>query len=311
MKNRREFIKTIGKVGAFALASAALPSCNLFDTHEASKYKISLAQWSLHSAFFKKELSNLDFPKIAKSKYGIDAVEYVSQFFQDKAEDEKYLAELLNISHNEGVYNHLIMVDLEGSLASTNTKARNTAVNNHYKWVDAAKFLGCKSIRVNLHGEGSDQDWLAASIEGLGKLTEYGEKSKINIIVENHGQWSSKGTLLAQVVKQVNNEWCGTLPDFGNFCIKRRDGDLWESPCIETYDKYKGVEVMLPYAKGISAKTIAFDKEGNETTIDFGKMFDLIKASNYTGYIGIEYEGGIDEDAGIKLTKKLIEKHLA
>lgn len=308
MKTRREFIKTISKLGAFALSSAALPACDFLETKQP-KYKLSLAQWSLHSALFSKEISNLDFPVITRTKFGIEAVEYVSQFFQDKAQDLAYLKELKKISGNEGVDNHLIMVDLEGSLASTYTKERNQAVENHYKWVDAAKFLGCKSIRVNLHGEGNEQEWLQASIEGLAKLTEYGAKNELHVIVENHGQWSSKGSLVAEVMKKVNSPWCGTLPDFGNFCVRRRDGDLWESPCVETYDMYQGVEELLPYAKGISAKTFAFDEFGNESTIDYNKMFALIEKSGYEGYIGIEYEGGsVDEETGILLTKKLIER---
>ncbi|MFN8416989.1 MAG: sugar phosphate isomerase/epimerase family protein [Cytophagaceae bacterium] len=306
--NRRKFINAIGKTSLLAITPGLLQSC--FHTEsESKKLKLSLAEWSLHESLFNKKISNLDFPKVA-SGYGIHAVEYVSQFFQDKAKDIAYLKELKKIADSEGVYNHLIMVDLEGSLASSDTKERTEAVENHYKWVDAAKELDCKSIRVNLHGECTEEEWLKNSIDGLGKLAEYGAKNKINVIVENHGQWSSKGYLVAEVMKQINSPYCGTLPDFGNFCVKRRDGDLWVSPCIETYDMYKGVEEMLPYAKGVSAKTFAFDAEGNESTIDFAKMFSLMKASGFEGYVGVEYEGGsVSEDEGIRKTKALIEKY--
>lgn len=309
MYNRRIFLKNTGKVGLLALTPTLIESC-ASNFLNPPALKISLAEWSLHESLFSKKISNLDFPIVA-ARYGIHAVEYVSQFFQDKAKDQSYLNELKNIASNEGVYNHLIMVDLEGSLASNDVKERNTAVENHYKWIEAASVLGCKSIRVNLHGECSENEWLNNSIEGLGKLTEYGEKNKIHVIVENHGQWSSKGYLVAEVMKQINNPWCGTLPDFGNFCVQRRDGDLWVSPCVETYDMYKGVEEMLPYAKGVSAKTFNFDASGNEPTIDFAKMFQLMKASNFEGYVGIEYEGGtVSEDEGIKKTKALIEKYM-
>ena len=315
---RRKFIKKIGKSGAYCLTSSFLVSCinsastSSQENTKKSKYKISLAQWSLHSALFSKEISNLDFPRVTREKFGIEAVEYVSQFFQDKAKDNAYLKELKNIADNEGVKNVLIMVDKEGSLASTDTKERMEAVENHYKWVDAAKEIGCESIRVNLHGHGGEDEWLEGSIEGLAKLVEYGAANELNILVENHGQWSSKGVLVKQVMDQIDSPWCGTLPDFGNFCVRRRDGDLWVSPCIETYDMYKGIEEMMPYAKGVSAKTFAFDEQGNETTIDFDRMMKIVNDSGYDGYIGVEYEGGtVDEDTGVKLTKALIERSIA
>jgi sugar phosphate isomerase/epimerase len=312
MSNRREFIKTIGKAGALAFTGSLLPACNWVEDKTKSRFKISLAEWSLHESLFSKKISNLDFPKIAKNKYGVDGVEYVTQFFQNKANDRNYLNELLKISKSEGVNNVLIMVDEEGNLASSDQKERERAVENHYKWVDAAKTLECHSVRVNLHGEcKNDYEWMVSSIESMNVLAEYGKQIDINVIVENHGQHSSKGNLLAKVMKEVNNPYCGTLPDLGNFCVQRRDGDLWVSPCIEEYDKYKGVEEMLPYAKGISAKTFAFDTNGNEASIDYSRMFELINKSNYSGYIGIEYEGGsVSEDDGIKLTKTLIKNSI-
>lgn len=307
--NRRTFIKQLGLATGGLVLGQAFPFSSLAETTAAFDFKISLAQWSLHKALFAKEITGLDFPMVAKTKYDIGAVEYVSQFFQDKAKDTSFLNELKKRAEDQGVKSLLIMVDLEGHLASPNSKERNEAVENHHKWVDAAKFLGCHSIRVNLHGEGSEQEWKAASVDSLTKLTEYAAKSDLNVIVENHGQWSGKGSLLAEVMKTVNNKRCGTLPDFGNFCIRRRDGDLWESPCVETYDKYKGVKEMLPYAKGISAKSFDFDEQGNETTIDFRKMLQLAKASGFKGYIGVEYEGSrLSEDEGIKATKRLLEK---
>jgi len=307
--NRRTFIKQLGLTTGSIALSQVFPSFAWSGTQAKFDFQISLAQWSLHKALFAKEISALDFPMVAKTKYGIEAVEYVSQFFQDKAKDTAFLKDLKQRAEDHGVKSLLIMVDLEGHLASSNEKERNEAVENHHKWVDAAKFLGCHSMRVNLHGEGTEQEWKAASIDALSKLTEYAAKSNLNVIVENHGQWSGKGSLLAEVMKTVSNHHCGTLPDFGNFCIRRRDGDLWESPCVETYDKYKGVEEMLPFAKGISAKSFDFDEKGNETTIDFKKMLQLAKTSGFKGYIGVEYEGNrLSEEEGIKATKKLLEK---
>lgn len=306
-KDRRTFIKEAGIVAGGLTLFSSIPSA-LFAADKFD-FKISLAQWSLHKAMFSGKLTTLDFASVAKKEFGLDAVEYVNQFFADKAKDQEYLKSLKQRAEDNGVKSLLIMIDNEGSLSSTVASERKTAVENHYKWVDAAKFLGCHSIRVNLHGVGTDEEWKSASIEGLGKLAEYGANHKMNVIVENHGQHSSNGALLAEVIKQINNPFCGTLPDFGNFCMRREKGDLWESPCVEWYDRYKGVKEMLPYAKGVSAKAFNFDSKGNEQDIDFKKMLELVKASGYKGYIGIEYEGEkLDEYAGIRATKKLLEK---
>lgn len=307
---RRTFIKQAGTYAGGIALTSLLPSFT-FETEKKPKFdfNISLAQWSLHKALFAKTISTLDFPVIAKNKYGINAVEYVNQFFKDKATDISYLKDLKSRCDDNDVKSLIIMVDEEGALSSTSVTERDQAVENHYKWVDAAKYLNCHSIRVNLHGHSGEEEWKAASIEGLRKLTEYGAQNQINIIVENHGQWSSKGYLVAKVVKAVGNSYCGTLPDFGNFCVRREKGDLWESPCVEYYDKYKGVEELLPYAKGVSAKAFDFDADGNEASIDYLKMFKLVKKSGFSGYVGIEYEGNrLSEDDGIKATKALLEK---
>lgn len=304
---RRHFLKKTGlALGALSLSS---PLYSCINSSPAFDFKISLAQWSLHKAFFNKEIDPLNFPVIAKTVYDISGVEYVNQFFADKAEDQSFLAELNQRAADHEVQNVLIMVDNEGHLAANNKTERHKAVENHYKWVTAAKTLGCHAVRVNLHGDGTAEEWKQASIDGLGKLTEFAANHNMNVIVENHGQHSSNGAWVAAIIKEINNPFCGTLPDFGNFCVRRRDGDLWESPCVEQYDKYKGVEELLPYAKGISAKAFEFDENGNETTIDFFKMFNLVKKSGYSGFVGIEYEGNqLSEDEGIRKTKKLLEQ---
>ena len=277
----------------------------------ASPFKISLAQWSLNKAIFAKEMDNLDFAKVTKTKFDIDAIEYVNQFFKDKAEDAAYLKDLNTRAADHGVQQLLIMIDREGDLGNLNEKERIKAVENHYKWVTAAKTLGCHSIRVNAFGEGSAEDVKKAAIDGLGRLSEFGAKHDINVIVENHGTWSSDGQWLSDVMKQVNMPNCGTLPDFGNFCIKRDSGKQWDGKCIEEYDKYKGVEEMLPYAKAISAKAYRFNEAGEEVDIDFKRMLDLARAANYKGYIGIEYEGSeLSEDEGIMATKTLLERYI-
>jgi sugar phosphate isomerase/epimerase len=258
------------------------------------RFKISLAEWSLNKSLFKKTITNMDFPRIAKETYGLDAVEYVSTFFRDKAEDTQYLTQLKNECEKYGVRSLLIMVDGEGNLADTSAAARNKAVENHYKWVKAAKFLGCHTIRVNAGGRGTMGQMQAAAIDALGKLATYAADYGINVVVENHGGNSSYGKWLAEIMKCVNKPNCGTLPDLGNFY---------------EYDRYKGVTELMPYAKGVSAKTHDFDENGNETQIDYEKMMKIIADSGYKGYIDVEYEGTkLNEDEGIKATIALLKK---
>jgi len=196
-------------------------------------------------------------------------------------------------------------------LAAVDEAERKEAVENHYKWVDAAAALGCHSIRVNLNGSQDPEVWVSASVDGLTQLATYAKDKNINIIVENHGGPSSNAAMLASIMEEVNMDNCGTLPDFGNFCIKREAGDYYESKCLEEYDKYQGVEELMPYAKAVSAKSYNFDAEGNETIIDFAKMMKIVKDAGYSGYIGVEYEGSeLSEEEGILATKKLLEELL-
>jgi sugar phosphate isomerase/epimerase len=262
-------------------------------------FTISLAEWSLHKTLFAKKLDNLDFPRTAKNEFGIDAVEYVNQFFKDKAQDRTYLSELKKRTRDLGVQNVLIMCDGEGFLADSDNAKRQQAVENHKKWVEAAKFLGCHSIRVNAYGKAPWEERMKLAADGLSKLTAFAAPHQINIIVENHGSLSSNGEWLAGVMKMVGHPRCGTLPDFGNFRLD--DGT--------EYDRYKGVEEMMPFAKGVSAKAHEFDAEGNETQIDFRRLMKIVLAAKYHGRVGIEFEGSrMDEYEGIRLTKRLLEK---
>jgi sugar phosphate isomerase/epimerase len=323
--NRQEFLRSLGLVTVgSALGSSIIESCTgkpsaenkptdstavASDKPKDLFFKISLAEWSLHKALFAKEFENLDFPVKAKNEFGISGVEYVNQFFKDKAKDEKYLAELKKRCDDNGVTSVLIMIDGEGELAELDSKKRAKSVENHYKWVDAAKFLGCHSIRVNCFGIGSEQEVSKAGIDGLRKLSEYAQKDNIGVIVENHGGYSSNGKWLSNVIKSVGLPNCGTLPDFGNFCIKRDGGKPWEGACIEEYDRYKGVEEMMPFAKGVSAKVYDLDEKGNCVETDYSKVMPIVKAANYHGWVGIEYEGSkLTEPEGIRATKALLER---
>ncbi|WP_373512908.1 sugar phosphate isomerase/epimerase family protein, partial [Persicitalea sp.] len=251
-------------------------------------------------------ITNLDFPEIARKEFDIGIVEYVNQFFKDKAKDTSYLNELLQRCKDNDIKNHLIMIDGEGGLGELDDAKRNQAVENHYKWVEAAKYLGCKTIRVNAFGTGNAQEVANAAVDGLGKLGEYADKEKINVIVENHGGYSSDGQWLSNVMKQVGRKNVGTLPDLGNFCLERKPGSY---ECLREYDRYQGVRELIPYAKGVSAKSYDFDANGNVIETDYTRMMKIIKDSGFKGIIGIEYEGSkTDEYEGIRKTKEVLER---
>jgi len=274
-------------------------------------FKLSLAQWSLHKAVFDGSHDPIDFAQKA-SELGFEGIEYVSQLYN------KHLAEIgmdslvsvLNLKSKEfNIANVLIMIDGEGSLASTNEEERNKTVENHYKWVDAAKALGCHSIRVNAHGEGTAEEVAEGAVKGLTKLSVYAAEKGINIIVENHGGYTSNGAWLANVMKEVNMPNCGTLPDFGNFCQTEGYGSINSDKCDDPYDVYLGVEELMPYAKAVSAKSYDFDENGDQPKLDYARILQIVKNAGYTGFVGVEYEGNnLGEIDGINATKALLLK---
>ncbi|MBX9579813.1 MAG: sugar phosphate isomerase/epimerase [Gemmataceae bacterium] len=295
--SRREFLQRSAAVaGGLTVAplAAAAP-----ETGSDGLFKISLAQWSLHKAFFGKQRDPLRFAEISKKDFGIEAVEYVNQFYKDKKGDDGYLKDLKKVADDAGVKSVLIMCDGEGALGDPDEKKRQQAVDNHKRWVEWAKFLGCHAIRVNAQSGGGYDEQLARAADGLRKLTEFSGPMGIATIVENHGGLSSNGAWLAAVMKKVDHKMCGTLPDFGNFRVSKD----------EEYDRYKGVDELMPFAKGVSAKSHDFDDKGNETRTDYRKMLDIVcNKHKYRGFIGVEYEGSkVGEDEGIKLTKRLLE----
>jgi sugar phosphate isomerase/epimerase len=271
----------------------------IFAAAEEPLFKISLAEWSLHRTLQAGQLDHLDFAKTAKRDFGLDAIEYVNVFFFDKAKDKEYLLEMKKRAGGEGVRSLLIMCDREGRLGDPDEIERRKAVENHYKWIEAAKFLGCHSIRVNAASSGSYDEQMKLAADGLRKLAEFGAEHGLNVIVENHGGLSSNGEWLSGVIKMVDHPRSGTLPDFGNFRVK---GDEW-------YDRYKGVKELMPFAKAVSAKSHDFDENGNETQTDYLRMLKIVLTAGYHGYVGIEYEGSrLSEPEGIRATKTLLER---
>ena len=264
-------------------------------------FNISLAQWSLHRAHFGGYLKPIDFPRVASEQFGFKAVEYVNVFFPDQEPTDEFVSDLRSRCDDLGVESLLIMCDGEGNIGDPDESGRTKAVENHYKWIDAAVALGCHSIRVNAQSTGSPEVQRTLAADGLRRLTEHAAKQNINVIVENHGGISSNGEWLASVMLEVDHPRCGTLPDFGNFILN------WATR--EEYDRYKGMTELMPFAKAVSAKSHDFDADGNETHTDYRKMLGIVLDAGYRGWIGVEYEGNtIGEFEGIVRTKDLLER---
>lgn len=292
--NRRQFLHQCSALAGMATLATLRPS-----TARAARpaFHISLAEWSLHRALQNNELDPLDFARLARREFDIGAVEYVNQFFMDKAKDTAYLNELKRRAEDHGVRSLLIMCDNEGRLGDPDNAARTRAVENHYKWVEAAKFLGCHSIRVNAASSGSYEEQARLAADGLARLAEFAEGHGLNVLVENHGGLSSNGAWLAGVMKSINRRNCGTLPDFGNFRIN----------ADEEYNRYQGVRELMPFAASVSAKSHDFNELGNEAHTDYYRMMKIVLDAGYHGFVGVEYEGSqISEMDGIAKTKALL-----
>lgn len=322
--DRKTFLNRISysALGGAALMSSPFSFLGCAPQQNDLFFKISLAQWSLHKTYFGDSLEQgfqffgealqnnpedllrgtedpLYFAQLAREQFDVEAIEYVNTFYFDKAENQEYLNELKNVADNEGVESVLIMCDAEGALGDPDEDARSEAVENHYKWLEMAKFLGCHAIRVNAQSQGSYDEQMERAADGLRQLSEYAAQDELNIIVENHGGLSSNGNWLAGTIERVDLPNCGTLPDFGNFRISED----------EMFDYYEGTELLMPYAKGVSAKTNVFDEEGNEANLDYYRLMEIVKNAGYTGYVGIEYEGTeLSEIDGIMATKRLLNR---
>jgi L-ribulose-5-phosphate 3-epimerase len=292
--SRRQFVSRCAKATAGIGAALAAPGIAGAASGRIGEYKISLAGWSVHRRFYAGEFKLLDFPKVAREEFDIEAIELVNTFFLSP--QYRYLQDLNKRAADHNVKILLIMCDGEGDMASTNEKERLQSVLNHHKWVDIATVLGCHSIRCNSgQGQAGDEEAIKRCGDSFARLVEYAAPKKINVIIENHGGLSSDPDSLIKVMKLVDSPYFGTLPDFGNF--------------PRGVDKYDAVRRMMPYAKAVSANCYDFNEEGNETTIDFAKMMKIVTDAGYNGYVGIEYEGSrLSEAEGIKAAKRLLER---
>jgi sugar phosphate isomerase/epimerase len=302
--SRRDFLKQSAAIALLPAGAARVPGADpgagpgtsQGQTSTARTFRISLAQWSLHRTIRAGQLDHLDFAAAAKQDYGVEGIEYVNSFFMDRAQDAAYLAEMNRRANYEGVTQHLIMCDGEGRLGDPDAAKRAAAVENHRKWLDAARTLGCVMIRVNAASTGSFDEQQKLAADGLAALTAHADKAGLSVVVENHGGLSSNGQWLAGVMKMVNHPRLGTLPDFGNFY---------------EYDRYQGVADLMPFAKAVSAKSHDFDADGNESTKDFPRLMKIVLDAGYRGWVGIEYEGSkLSEREGILKTRALLERIL-
>jgi sugar phosphate isomerase/epimerase len=306
MIGRRTFIQDLSLGGAALLLGKGV----LKAASAPPPLQISLAQWSLHRAIFAGEINAMEFASVSRERFQIEAIEYVNQFYREIVKQPESVRELRRRADDQGVKSLLIMVDGEGQIGASEESERKAVVENHRKWMEMAAVLGCHSIRVNAGGPGDRGALRPRAVEGLRGLCEAAQPFGLNVIVENHGGWSSDGAWLAAVIEEVGLSNCGTLPDFGNFCIRREESAQGRI-CVEAYDRYRGVTELMPRARAVSAKSYAFDDAGNETTIDYGRMLKIVREAGYSGYIGIEFEGKtLSEEAGILQTKALLTRHI-
>lgn len=322
MKRRNFILKSafaglgLSTVGAYAYNNLNLEANTITSGILTEPFfKLSLAQWSLNNAIRGGTMDPYNFASKAH-ELGFEGLEYVNQLYKDVVDSKNQPAALKNFiaRNNEKAAAHslknlLIMIDNEGDLSVSSAVERKKSVENHHKWVETAAAMGCHSIRINLFGDNDPKIWVENSKESLLSLGAYASKYNINVIVENHGYLSSNAELLMEVLNDVDLSNCGTLPDFGNFCLEKTNGERWGANCIREYDRYQGVKELMPRAFAVSAKANEFDAQGNETGIDYKRMLQIVKNAGFNGYIGVEYEGQkLSEEAGILATKNLLIK---
>ena len=330
INSRRKFLKNTFSVFSTTFLAPYLFAKNI----DKSNLDIGLQMYSFAPLIMQGKFDLLGFPDLVKNTYGINGAEYWSIPFMGRENDKDFLNDLKRRSDDIGVDNLIILVDdidiktmqSGPSLASSNKNDRDTAIDYHKKWVDVAKNIGCHSIRINLRSEEeNNQKILENSSESISRLIEFSKQNNISVVVENHGGITGDADWLVSLMENVDSKHLGTLPDFGtyNFCIKRGNLNFQSlsENCENQYDKYLGVKKLMPYAKGVSAKSHEFDKDGEELSTNYSRMIKIISESNYKGYITIEYEGAmkgmfggegtyLNPHEGILATKKLINKYL-
>ncbi|MCP9235704.1 serine hydrolase [Lewinella sp. JB7] len=275
---------------------------------EAGGPRYALGQWSFHEALFGGEMDNSDFIRTA-GEMGFAGVELVNQFFADRAEDEAFLDSLSATADAAGVKLTMLLVDGAGNLGASDPAERDAALEQHLRWVKAADRLDIPAVRINAHGDGSPEEIMAASADGIGRLAAAARDYGIRILIENHGGISNDGEWLAALLRRLKSQNVGAVADFDNWCVERDNGQLWGGECTRRYDRYQGMSDLMPFAGGISVKAFDFNENGEEAGMNYAALFDIIRAWDYDGYLGIEYEGSsLPPREGIERTRALAER---
>lgn len=323
---RREHLKMMG-FGAVGLAGLSRASGG---ARAAGKpfLKIALGEYSLNHTLRAGKYNPLHLAQMTRKVFGLDAIDYVSTFWDERAKDPAFVRGLKSRAAKYGVVNHVILVDLRNAeLGDLDESRRKQAVEAHRRWIDIARFLGCSSIRVNLNHiraedygrPGHKEAVFKASVDGYRRLLAYGAQKNIGITVQNHTGYSCDPDWLVAVMKAVNSKYAGIQADPDHFevhiNVKKKDGG-YEARKVASFDKYKGLAKLMPYAKALNAKTHAFDRAGNETTLDYDRILRIVLKSGYRGYIGIEWEPdgpglAMSDVQGIQTTRDMLIKKMA
>lgn len=301
---RRQFFKASGAgAAALALTGATSRGARLMETADKRNYDISLAAYSVHRAVETGQFTMLDMPKVVRQEFDIGAIELWNQNFEST--DSGYLDQIAKNAVDNDVKYLLIMVDREGDIGAESRDERREAVRRHAKWIDVAADLGCHSIRMNWRGAPDEvvhdakalRAFINRSVRSFRRLCDYGDRKNVSVIIENHGGPSSYPEAVVQLMVSVDHHRFGTLPDFGNF--------------PEEVDPYLATDLLMNFAKAVSAKCYDFDDAtGEETKLNYARLIEIVADKHgYDGYIGIEYEGDrLSEFDGVKACKKLLEK---
>ncbi len=292
--NRRHLLKS----AAIGAGVSSLPWESFAQGDGENWLKLAVQQYSFNKQLRSGELTMLDYPATVVEGTGIKALEYFNGHMEDRAGDMAFFKDVRQRCDDLGVVNTMMLCRSKPALDAAEASERQAAIEGYRPWLEATKVLGGEYIRVDVRSGGDPEEQKKYAVDGLKSLSAAAASDyEMGILVENHGGHSGNGKWVAEVMKAVNLDNCGTLPDFQNF---------------KDYDPYLGVEEMMPWAKILCAKSKEFDDEGNEVNVDFRRMLKIAKESGFTGYIGIEFEGhDVDPIMGINLTKALIERVMA
>lgn len=290
--NRRSFFgKTAAMTATGFLTPMAMNAADKISTVQPPRMitdDISLAQWALVDEVRAGKWKTTEFAKIAREDFGINGIEYVNTLME--VPTEGYLKKLKKNAEDHGVTSVLIMVDDEGDGCDHTKEGRRQFDINHRKWIDAAQYLGCHAIRTNCRGSQvaqkvSREESLKWAAESYNMLLEYAIPAKMQVVIENHGGLSNDADWMVALMKEVDNLYFGTYPD-------------WRAPTKE-FDNYEYLHKCLPYAKGMSYR--------NQPTEELSaKMIKLSRGAGYRGWYGIESSGREE----IKKGKQILTKYL-